>query len=113
MIMPKRIMEDAGLPSLSVTEALIMELLLAQPATELYGLELVRASGNRVKRGTVYVTLSRMEEKGYIESREEERQPNIPGLPRRLYRVTGYGQRVYELLRLAREARLLLAGGEA
>jgi DNA-binding PadR family transcriptional regulator len=32
---------------------------------ELYGLQLVAASRGRLKRGTVYVTLRRMEEKGY------------------------------------------------
>ena len=99
---------DEGPPHLSKKEALIMELLLERPAAELYGLELVRNSGRRLKRGTVYVTLGRLEDKGFIESREEV-QPNIPGMPRRLYKVTGYGQRVYDLLQQAKEARHLVA----
>jgi PadR family transcriptional regulator PadR len=97
---------DEGPPHLSRKEALIMEILLERPAAELYGLELVRNSRKRLKRGTVYVTLGRLEDKGFIESREEI-QPNMPGMPRRLYKVTGYGQRVYELLQQAREARHL------
>jgi DNA-binding PadR family transcriptional regulator len=90
--------------TLSGKEALVLELLLRNPAVEMYGLGLVRDSGNRLKRGTVYVTISRMEEKGYVESRQEEPQPDTSGMPRRLYRATGYGQKVYEAWQLAREA---------
>lgn len=97
------------LPTLSRAEALIMGLLLESPATELYGLELVRHSDKRLKRGTVYVTLGRMEDKGYVESREDAPQPNVPGLPRRLYKATGYGQRVYFLLQQAYDAKFALA----
>jgi len=96
------------IPNLSNREALIMEILLEQPTVELYGLELVRKSGNRLKRGTVYVTLARLEDKGFIESREEIPKPSIPGMPRRVYKVTGYGQRVYQLLQQVREARHLV-----
>jgi DNA-binding PadR family transcriptional regulator len=46
------------------------------------------------KRGTVYVTLGRMEEKGFLESRQEPLPPGAIGLPRRLYRPTGYALRV-------------------
>jgi DNA-binding PadR family transcriptional regulator len=95
-------------PHLSRTEVLIMEILLERPDGEFYGLELVRKSGGRLKRGTVYVALGRLEDKGFIEPRENV-DPNMPGMPRRLYRVTACGQRVYELLRLATEARDLAA----
>ena len=56
-------------PRLSPKESLIVELLLRD--AELYGLQLVAASRGRLKRGTVYVTLGRMEDKGFIASREE------------------------------------------
>jgi DNA-binding PadR family transcriptional regulator len=88
---------DREIPRLTSRELLIMEILVADPARELYGLELVRESDNRLKQGTVYVTLSRLENKGFIESRENK-QPNISGLPRKLYRVTGYGRRVHDIL---------------
>jgi DNA-binding PadR family transcriptional regulator len=81
----------------------VLELLLGKPASEMYGLELVAASNNGLKRGTVYVTLSRMEEKGYIESRPENPQRPMSGIPRRLYRVTGYGLKVFQLWEMARE----------
>ena len=80
-------------PRLSVTEAAILERLIARP--ELYGLEIVRASEGRVKQGTLYVTLNRMSEKGYVTSRQEEQTPGAIGPPRRLYRVTGFGVRVF------------------
>jgi DNA-binding PadR family transcriptional regulator len=60
----------------------------------MYGLQLVAASRKRLKRGTVYVTLGRMEEKGYIVSRIEEPPADAGGLPRRLYRATVFGRRV-------------------
>ena len=59
---------------------------------EMYGLGLVAESEGKLKRGTVYVTLGRMEEKGYIESAAEERKEG--GLPRRVYKPTGHGLRV-------------------
>ncbi len=63
---------------------------------EMFGLEMVEASDGELKRGTIYVTLQRMGDKGYIESREEQRiQPEI-GIPRRKYSATGLGERVYQ-----------------
>jgi DNA-binding PadR family transcriptional regulator len=79
------------LPRLSPTEALILELLDDE---ERFGLELVQRSGGTLKRGTVYVTLQRMQDKGYVESRTEPPPPGAIGLPRRLYKATAYGTRV-------------------
>lgn len=78
-------------PRLSQKEFLILQLLLG--GKKLYGLELVNASNGQLKRGTVYVTLNRMVEKGYLEA-EAEKETKHPGLPRKLYSVTGYGVRV-------------------
>ena len=58
---------------------------------ERYGLELVDLARGRLKRGSVYVTLGRMESKGFVTSRQEDRVPGAIGLPRRLYRATPYG----------------------
>ena len=79
-------------PTLPPKERLILELLVQQP--EMYGLELVAASRRGLKRGTVYVTLGRMEEKGYIRSRLEPAPPDAGGLPRRTYEATAFGRRV-------------------
>lgn len=71
-----------------------MSLLVARRAR--YALELVDASEGELKRGTVYVTLSRMEEKGLLEGETEVDAEPHPGLPRRLYRVTALGKRMLE-----------------
>jgi DNA-binding PadR family transcriptional regulator len=83
------------MPTLPAKEALILELLIREK--EMYGLQLVAASRRRLKRGTVYVTLGRMEEKGYIQSRFEPAPPDAGGLPRRVYEATALGRRVLKL----------------
>ena len=102
-------MKESRLPSMSLTESLILDLLRAR---ERYGLELVDASGGRLKRGSIYVTLARMETKGFVESWQEERPPGAIGLPRRLYRATDYGLKVHDAYQLLREA-LALKPAEA
>jgi PadR family transcriptional regulator PadR len=92
-------------------EAIVLELLLQVASREMYGLELVRESDNRLKRGTIYVTLDRMETKGLVESRLEHEKTNEQSLPRRLYRVTGFGQKAYESWQLVRQASLLQIAG--
>lgn len=80
--------------TLSAKESLILQLLVRHD--EAYGLELVSASRGRLKRGTVYVTLGRMEEKGYISSRLEDAPAEAGGLPRRIYKPTALGRQVLE-----------------
>ena len=79
--------------TLSPKELLVLELLLRHQ--DLYGLQLVATSGGRLKRGTVYVTLARMEEKGYITSKLEAAPSGVGGLPRRIYAATSLGRRMY------------------
>ena len=95
-----------NLPSLSRKEALILEMLVGS-GRELYGLEMVDDSNGKLKRGTIYVTLQRMKEKGLIDSKPEPRPAPEIGIPRRLYWPTGYGQRVLAAYQLAHS--LLLA----
>jgi DNA-binding PadR family transcriptional regulator len=94
------------IPRLSAKEAEVLRLLIANG--EMYGLEMVQRS-TMLKRGTVYVTLSRMGDKGYVESRLEEVSPG-EGPARRLYTVTGLGVRAY---RAMEQAARVFAGGEA
>jgi PadR family transcriptional regulator len=79
-------------PSLSHKALLILDLLCG--GGEMYGLQLVAASNRELKRGTVYVTLGRMEDKGYIVSRLEDAPAAAGGLPRRMYAATPLGRRV-------------------
>lgn len=86
------------IPRLSATERLILELLAGE---EMFGLQLIESSKGALKRGTAYVTLGRMQDKGYVESWTEQRAPHAIGLPRRLYRPTAYGLRVLEAWAIA------------
>jgi DNA-binding PadR family transcriptional regulator len=93
------------LPRLSRTERLILELL--EEHGELFGLQLIERSRGGLKRGTVYVTLGRMQDKGYLDSRQEAQAAGAIGLPRRLYRPTGHALRVLHAWRVAEQ---MLAG---
>ena len=79
-------------PRLSDKESIVIALLLEHD--QMYGLEMVAASPRHLKRGTIYVTLGRMEAKGFIASEQETPSPGAIGLPRRIYRPTGLGERV-------------------
>jgi PadR family transcriptional regulator PadR len=92
-------MPTSRIPTLPPKEALILELLVGE--SEMYGLQLVAVSKRRLKRGTVYVTLGRMEEKGFITSRLESAPADEGGLPRRLYEPTAFGRRVLRAYELA------------
>jgi PadR family transcriptional regulator PadR len=81
-------------PKLPAKEAEVLRLLIANG--EMYGLELVKSS-SELKRGTVYVILARMSEKGFVGSRLEE-SPTREGPPRRKYTITGLGVRAYRAM---------------
>ena len=78
--------------TLSRKELLVLELLVGKK--QMYGLQLVAASRGKLKRGTVYVTLGRMEDKGYIASKLDDPPPGAGGLPRRIYECTPLGCRM-------------------
>jgi len=81
-----------GRESLPPKERLILSLLVS--SGPMHGLGLVAESRGTLKRGTVYVTLGRLEAKGFVVSEQEDPHPAAIGLPRRIYRVTGLGERV-------------------
>jgi len=85
-------------PFAAETELFILSMLRDAPGG-MYGLELVNNSGGKLKRGTVYVTLGRMEEKGYIKSRTDKHASH-PGLPRPRYRIEALGQRALQAAEL-------------
>ncbi len=62
---------------------------------EAYGVRLMEELGTRVgrnvSRGSVYVTLDRMEDKGWISSELSASKPEMGGRPRRIVRVTPEG----------------------
>jgi len=92
LILSKTVRMSTGpTPTLPPNERLILELLVS--SGPMFGLQMVEASGGRLRRGSVYVTLGRMERKRFIESEQEQRPSGAIGLPRRLYRPTALGER--------------------
>ena len=85
-------MADDDVVGLPKKERFVLELLAAEGP--MYGLQLVEHSDGTLKRGTVYVTLGRMEAKGLVESQQEPVPPGGIGLPRRIYRPTALGERM-------------------
>jgi DNA-binding PadR family transcriptional regulator len=92
---------------------LILQTLLDAPENEVYGLEVVRASG--VGTGTCYAVLRRLEDEGFVDGRWEHLDPAEAGRPpRRYYRLNGEGRRVALLSTTSdRVALRLLAPGWA
>ena len=93
-------MPEDPLPDLTRKEFVAMSLLVGAPKP-LYGLRMVELAAGELKRGTVYVTLNRLEEKGYITSRKEDEQPGI-AQPRRLYKATALGVKVFKAVAAGR-----------
>jgi len=85
-------MAESGPATLPGKERVILELLVT--GGPMYGLQLVEQSEGALKRGTVYVTLGRMEAKGLVVSEQETLPPGAIGLPRRIYRPTNLGERL-------------------
>lgn len=83
---------------LSRKEAVALDLLVAGHK---YGLELVKASEGVLKRGTVYVLLDVMEDRGYVIS-EPDQASAMSVTPRRWYRSTGVGERALNTYQLAK-----------
>ncbi len=87
----------------SPKELLILQILnsATNPKVGIGGLDIVKQSDGQIGRGTIYVTLDRMQDKGFVESRRctDAQLGNSPGAHnfssyRRLYTITGYGVRV-------------------
>lgn len=95
-------------PALSHKEYLVMEMLVN--TGQMYGLEMVDASKGELKRGTIYVTLQRMGDKGYVDSVEEPRTGPEIGIPRRIYKPTRLGEAIFKAQELALKYLTLNAG---
>jgi DNA-binding PadR family transcriptional regulator len=96
--------------NISKKETLILEQLIRAGSSELYGLEMVKASNGDLKMGTIYVTLARLEDKGFVESRRENDPKQT--VPRRLYKLTGAGRRTYLAVTAAMQAYKASLDGE-
>lgn len=83
----------------SQKELLVLELLSTNG--DLYGLQLVSLSDGALKRGTIYVTLGRMEDKGLVKSILDDDASSHAGLPRPRYQITAQGARALKACSLA------------
>lgn len=63
------------------------------------GMDIISSGKGKVKRTMLYVYLRRLEEKGFIESRELPIEPEI-GLRRREYRMVSYGRLFVFMIRI-------------
>ncbi|GHJ47214.1 transcriptional regulator [Catellatospora sp. TT07R-123] len=72
---------------LTVPVARVLAALLAEPAGDHYGMELMQSSG--LPSGTLYPILARLAEAGWLDKRWEDIDPAAAGRPARAYyRVT-------------------------
>lgn len=97
----------SDIPRLSPKERIVLDLLVRNG--EMYGLEFVKAEPKKLKRGAIYVMLSRMDDKGFVTSRLIDDEV-LPGKKRPRYRITGLGRRVLQMQEMM-EAHF--RGGEA
>jgi DNA-binding PadR family transcriptional regulator len=83
-------MDQQQTPRMTIPTQLVLQALLADPAQELYGVEIGQTAG--LPSGTVHPILARLETVGWLESRWEEIDPRVEGRPaRRYYRLTPDG----------------------
>ncbi len=79
---------------------------------EAYGTRIIQeiedATGTRVKSGSLYITLDRLEAKGYVTSRVADPEPGRGGRPKRYMTVTPAGLRI---LKRARDVMLTMWQG--
>jgi len=77
-------------PRMTIQVQLVLRALLAEPAQEMYGLQICEASG--LPSGTIHPILARLEGMGWLESHWEDVDPQEEGRPRRrYYKVTEDG----------------------
>lgn len=70
----------------------LLRVLLEDPSADWYGFDLMKRT--RLKSGTLYPILMRLEHAGWLSSRAEDVDPREAGrAARRLYRLTGEGER--------------------
>src|SRR5918997_1873980 len=77
-------------PRMTTSVLKVMAALLADPAADRYGLQLMQDTG--LPSGTLYPILVRLERAGWVESHWEQIDPAAEGRPsRRYYRLTADG----------------------
>jgi PadR family transcriptional regulator PadR len=95
-------------PKLTMTLLRILAVLLEDPTTKRYGLELCKAAG--LRSGSVYPLLMRLEEQGWLTSSWEQADPHQEKRPRRrFYQLTALGE--HDARRMLDDAQRALTRG--
>jgi PadR family transcriptional regulator, regulatory protein PadR len=81
--MVKRTGGPAAGPRMTPQTQAVLRALLADPAAEVYGLQLCSLA--ELPSGTIHPILARLEAAGWLDSRWEEVDPSEQGRPRRRY----------------------------
>lgn len=80
-------------PQMTTTTLKVLARMLEEPSGEWYGFDLIDQT--KIKSGTLYPILIRLEKAGWLESRLEDVDPHLAGRPaRRLYSLSGEGERL-------------------
>jgi PadR family transcriptional regulator PadR len=75
----------------SIQMLLVLKGFLECPTDELWGTEIMRST--HIAAGSIYPLLKRLQEAGFLRSREEKINPVLAGRPaRRYYRLTDEGR---------------------
>jgi PadR family transcriptional regulator len=78
---------------MTTTTLKVLARMLEEPSGEWYGFDLIDQT--KIKSGTLYPILIRLEKAGWLESRLENVDPRLTGRPaRRLYSLSGEGERL-------------------
>jgi PadR family transcriptional regulator PadR len=74
---------------------------------EAYGVSIKKEIENRLSRkvsvGALQTALKRLEQKGYLKSREGESTQERAGRPKRYFNITAYGKKAMEYTKTTRE----------
>jgi PadR family transcriptional regulator, regulatory protein PadR len=82
-----------GTPRITAQTLKVFALFLGDVTAEWHGFDLIEQT--KIKSGTMYPILIRLEKAGWLQSRLEDVDPSVVGRPaRRLYALTGEGERV-------------------
>jgi PadR family transcriptional regulator, regulatory protein PadR len=91
-------------PRMTLQTLAVLNVLLEDPATHRYGLEISKGAG--LATGSIYPILARLEQAGWLTSDWEDVQPSTAGRPRRrFYQLTAIGeQNAYRAIHKAQQS---------
>lgn len=77
---------------------LILQILHDAAPQKMYGLSIIKTSGNKLGRGLIHVDLFMLTDEGFVVAVDEEKTNPQIGIRRKLFGITSRGE--FELLRM-------------